>query len=93
MTVVQVSPKGQILIPKAIREKYGVKPGSRVQLLEKPDSIVVKPAAEIRSDYPISYADAFCVAVAQRSKGQILTSDPEFKSVQHLVSIVWLAHE
>lgn len=46
MTVVQVSPKGQILIPKAIREKYGVKPGSRVQILEEPDSIVVKPAPE-----------------------------------------------
>lgn len=46
MSVIQVSPKGQILIPKAIRKKYGVKPGSRVQLLEKPDGIVVKPAPE-----------------------------------------------
>jgi AbrB family looped-hinge helix DNA binding protein len=46
MSVIQVSPKGQILIPKAIREKYGVKPGSRVQLLEKPDGIVVKSAPE-----------------------------------------------
>lgn len=46
MSVIQVSPKGQILIPKAIRKKYGVKPGSRVQLLEKPDGILVKPAPE-----------------------------------------------
>jgi AbrB family looped-hinge helix DNA binding protein len=46
MPVVQVSPKGQILIPKAIREKYGVKPGMRIQILEKPDSIVLKPAPE-----------------------------------------------
>ncbi len=46
MTVVQVSQKGQVLIPKAIREKYGVKPGSNVHILEEPDSIVVKPAPE-----------------------------------------------
>ena len=46
MTVIQVSPKGQILIPKAIREKYGMKPGSNVYILEEPDSIIVKPAPE-----------------------------------------------
>ena len=54
------------------------------------DDKLVKEAAEIKSDFPVSYADAFCIAVAQRSKGQILTSAPEFTSVQHLVSIVWL---
>lgn len=46
MTVVQVSPKGQVLIPKAIREKYGVKPGSNVHILEEPGSIIIKPAPE-----------------------------------------------
>ncbi|NIM99431.1 MAG: AbrB/MazE/SpoVT family DNA-binding domain-containing protein [candidate division Zixibacteria bacterium] len=46
MPVVQISPKGQILIPKKIREKYGVKPGSNVQILEATDGIVIKPAPE-----------------------------------------------
>ena len=46
MTVVQVSLKGQVLIPKAIREKYGVKPGSNVHILEEPDNIIIKPAPE-----------------------------------------------
>ena len=46
MAVVQLSPKGQVLIPKAIREKYGVKPGSNVHILEEPDSIIIKPALE-----------------------------------------------
>jgi predicted nucleic acid-binding protein len=54
------------------------------------DEGLVKEAAEIKSDYPVSYADAFCIAIAQRSNGQILTNDPEFKSVQHLVQILWL---
>ena len=46
MPVVPISPKGQILIPKRIREKYGVKPGSNVQILEEPGGIVTKPAPE-----------------------------------------------
>lgn len=46
MSVVQISIKGQILIPKRIREKYGVKPGSRVQIFEEPGGIVIKPAPE-----------------------------------------------
>ena len=46
MAVAQVSPKGQILIPKRIRQKYGVKPGSNVQILEEPGGIVIKPAPE-----------------------------------------------
>ncbi|MGA1826190.1 MAG: type II toxin-antitoxin system VapC family toxin [bacterium] len=54
------------------------------------DDDLVKEAAEIKSDYPVSYADAFCIATAQRSGGRILTSDPEFESIQHLVTIEWL---
>ena len=46
MSVVQVSQKGQILIPKLIREKHGVTPGSRVQLLELSEGILIKPAPE-----------------------------------------------
>ena len=54
------------------------------------DDTLVKEAAEIKSEYPVSYADAFCIATAQRSDGRILTNDPEFNSVQHLVPIIWL---
>ena len=44
MALVQISPKGQILIPKKIRDKYGVIQGGKVQLIERPDGILVKPA-------------------------------------------------
>lgn len=57
------------------------------------DDELVKEAAEIKSEYAVSYADAFCIATARRQSGQIFTSDPEFKSVQHIVSVVWLAVE
>jgi uncharacterized protein len=54
------------------------------------DDLLVSESAEIKSAYPIAYADAFCVATAKRLSGRILTSDPEFKAVEKLVSVQWL---
>ncbi len=49
MPVVQMSPKGQILIPKrlrGLREKYGVRPGAKGQLIEAPEGIVIRTAPQ-----------------------------------------------
>ena len=54
------------------------------------DDLLVREAAEIKAEYPIAYADAFCVAVARRQNGRILTGDPEFKAVEGLVAVQWL---
>ena len=50
----------------------------------------MRAAAEIKSDYTPSYADAFCVATAQRLDATILTNDPEFESLEKLVDIGWI---
>ncbi len=47
-------------------------------------------AARIKSQYPISYADAFTVALAQELKATLVTGDPEFKAVESLIQILWL---
>jgi len=57
------------------------------------DQPLVREAAEIKSDYSVSYADAFCIATARRLNGTVLTSDPEFRAVKHLVRIRWLTKE
>lgn len=54
------------------------------------DQPLVRAAAEIKSDHALSYADAFCVATAQRLDAVILTNDPEFESVESLTKIRWL---
>ena len=54
------------------------------------DDLLISEAAEIKSEYPIAYADAFCVATAKRLNGRILTSDPEFKAIENLVPVQWL---
>ncbi|MBW1901877.1 MAG: AbrB/MazE/SpoVT family DNA-binding domain-containing protein [Deltaproteobacteria bacterium] len=46
MKVVNISSKGQILIPKALREKHGVTPGSKVLILETQNGLFIKPAPE-----------------------------------------------
>jgi ribonuclease VapC len=54
------------------------------------DLPLVREAAEIKSEHAVSYADAFCVATARRLSGTVLTSDPEFRAVEHLITIQWL---
>ncbi|MGA2939395.1 MAG: type II toxin-antitoxin system VapC family toxin [Syntrophobacteraceae bacterium] len=53
------------------------------------DDRLVWEAAQIKSEYPVSYADAFCIATAQRTGGRVLTNDPEFDAVD-LVAVEWL---
>ncbi len=54
------------------------------------DDPLISEAAEIKADYPIAYADAFCVATAKRMDGLIVTSDPEFKAVEKLIPVRWI---
>ena len=51
---------------------------------------LVFEAAEIKADYPISYADSFVVACAIDQSAEIVTGDPDFKRVEHLVKIHWI---
>ncbi len=50
----------------------------------------VLPAAHIKGNFPISYADAFAVALAQEMTATVITGDPEFKRLESLVKIMWL---
>lgn len=43
MRVGKVSPKGQVVIPAELRRKFGMKPGSRVAVMEEEGRIVVIP--------------------------------------------------
>lgn len=54
------------------------------------DDELVKEASEIKSEYPVAYADAFCIALTKRVSGCVLTGDPEFSSVKDLIDIEWL---
>lgn len=71
---------------KDILEKIGLLP---ITIYPCPNDLVLE-AAEIKATYPLALADAFIVATALREKARIITGDPEFKKVKHLVEIHWL---
>jgi AbrB family looped-hinge helix DNA binding protein len=49
MTTVSVSPKYQIVIPKAIREALNIKPGQKVQVIHYQGRIELVPVRPMRS--------------------------------------------
>jgi AbrB family looped-hinge helix DNA binding protein len=49
MVTVKVSPKFQVVIPKEVREKVGIRPGQQLQVLQFPDRIEFVPVQEIKN--------------------------------------------
>jgi len=41
-----ISTKGQLVIPAELRRKYGIKPGTRVEVIDRGDQIVLQPITE-----------------------------------------------
>ena len=39
----RVSPKGWVVIPKELRERYGIRPGGKVLLAERQDRLLLVP--------------------------------------------------
>ena len=47
-------------------------------------------AAHLKARYRMSYADCLAAALAQRLGGTVVTGDPDFRQVEHLVAVQWL---
>jgi len=47
-------------------------------------------AALVKARYPLSLADAFAMASAIIWDAAVVTGDPEFRAVAHLVEIIWI---
>jgi predicted nucleic acid-binding protein len=60
-----------------------------IEILSVPNELVFR-AAEYKADFSISYADCFALASAVERKASLVTGDPEFKKVEHLVEISWV---
>ncbi len=54
------------------------------------DRKLVFAAAHIKAQHSVSYADAFVVALAQTLNAVVLTGDPEFHSVEQMITVEWL---
>ena len=81
-----------------IERRYGSERLQEVlaRLAQLPITIVEAPhervlaTAHAKAHHAVSYADAFAIALAQEKDAPVVTGDPEFKNVEHLVQVVWL---
>ncbi len=58
--------------------------------LVEADKSLTREAARIKTTRKMAYADCFAVALAHLKKAELYTGDPEFKSVEKEIKIVWL---
>ncbi len=63
-----------------------------IELLEVTPQVVLE-AAHIKANHRLSYADAFAVVAALGQGATVLTGDFEFKTVETIVNIEWLAQK
>ena len=57
----KVGPKGQIVIPKVIREYLGIEPGAEVILEVKEEGLLIKPSKD-----PEEFIEEFCSQVKEK---------------------------
>jgi AbrB family looped-hinge helix DNA binding protein len=49
MTKTRLSSKGQVIIPKAVRDRHGWAPGLELEVEDRGDAVVLRPANPFRS--------------------------------------------
>jgi ribonuclease VapC len=54
------------------------------------DEACIFAASHLKATYPISYADAFAAGLAMELEATLVTSDPEFRELVHVIQIEWL---
>jgi uncharacterized protein len=94
MNEINVGETYYILCRKRNREKAEffldtVLPGLPISVVSNTFDDVMA-AARIKAEYPLSFADCFAVATARREDAMVFTGDPEFKKIEHMLTIDWL---
>ncbi|MBI4474138.1 MAG: AbrB/MazE/SpoVT family DNA-binding domain-containing protein [Acidobacteria bacterium] len=46
METAYVTSKGQLVIPAALRKRYGIKPGTKVRFIERGGEIIIQPVTK-----------------------------------------------
>ena len=59
------------------------------RVLPVPNQLIFQ-AAEYKGQFSISYADCFALASAVEHRATLVTGDPDFKKVRHLIEILWV---
>lgn len=74
---------------EALAESWRESSATLPVTIEVPNAADIWCAAALKARFPISCADAFAAALAQKHRCALVTGDPEFRSVDS-VEIDWL---
>lgn len=74
---------------KADYFSHAIMPGLPIDIISNSLEDVMD-AARIKAKFPLSFADCFAAATAHRENAVLMTGDPEFSAIEHLVSVEWL---
>ncbi len=72
MNACYVTSKGQMVVPAALRRKYGITPGTRVNFVEENGRIIFQP---ITPEYIDSFCGVFKLKPGEKSAVQELIED------------------
>ena len=64
--------------------------GSFPIILVDIDRNLTREAALMKATKKMAYADCFAAALAKQRKAELYTGDPEFRSVEKEIKILWL---
>lgn len=88
MTSAKFSTKGQLVVPKELREQYGFAPGSEVEFLEEPDGLKIrikKPSSTRRRT-----AAEVSGMLAAHYQGPVLSDDEINHRLEEAMRQEWL---
>jgi predicted nucleic acid-binding protein len=74
---------------EGLAETWRESSGTLPMTIEVPTADEIWDAALLKGKYPISYADAFAAALAQKHRCPLLTGDPDFRRLPDL-ELDWL---
>ena len=62
----QLSTKGQVVLPKAVRERRGWRAGDKLVVEERPEGVLIRKAAD--EAYPVDSGSSICGSGVAKSR-------------------------
>jgi AbrB family looped-hinge helix DNA binding protein len=74
MAVTRVSSKGQVVLPKAVRDAHGWKAGTELEVVNRTSEVVLRPKADIDERFPPITIEEF-FAMTPKVSGPPITDE------------------
>lgn len=81
--LIKVNKRGQITIPKAMREQLGIKPGDQISLVELEQGLLLSPATvsifDLKGSIPVQPDGPYTIRQLKEQVGAHLSKRSQYK--------------